>query len=92
VRYLDEAGAEALVRWFGTRPDLDDIDLVEGILEEIECESGTWKTRWHSPGIDLASGGWIMEPRPGLWIVVKESSDQDPERTFSLTWVGPMPD
>ena len=91
MRYLDEAGATALVNWFGTHPDLADIDLVEGVLEEIESDSGTWKTRWFSPGIDLASGGWIIEPRPGLWMVVKEFSDVDPERMFSLTWVGPSP-
>jgi hypothetical protein len=64
VRYLDEAGADALVRWFSTHPDLEDSDLVESVLEEIEGE-GAWKTRWYSPGRDLTTGGWIIEPRPG---------------------------
>jgi hypothetical protein len=91
VRYLDEAGADALVRWFSTHPDLEDSDLVESVLEEIEGE-GAWKTRWYSPGRDLTTGGWIIEPRPGLWVVVKEYSDEDPQRAFSLTWVGPTPD
>jgi hypothetical protein len=55
VRHLDSAGADALIRWFGTHPEIADIDLVEGVLEEVEGE-GAWKTRWHSPGRDLTTG------------------------------------
>lgn len=91
MRYLDSAGADALIRWFGTHPEIADIDLVEGVLEEVEGE-GAWRTRWHSPGRDLATGAWIIEPRPGLWVVVKEFSEEDPERAFSLTWVGAVPE
>jgi len=80
-RGLDDTGRTRLREW-AEDADPRDVNRVKNVLYEV-AHQHAWKTNWNCrqfPGSD----DWIVYPRDGLVLVVREFSDEDPESAFSI--------
>jgi hypothetical protein len=80
-RGIDAAGYAVLGAWI-TSASAADINVVYELLHEIEWHR-EWRTNWYCQR-DLATGDWLVWPREGLLVVIREFSDEDPETAFSV--------
>jgi hypothetical protein len=83
-RGIDQAGADNVKRWVSDA-DPRDVNVVRELLHQVEWQQ-PWKNDWflqRFPGSD----DYVVWPRPGLLVVIREFSDYDPEGCFSVPYI-----
>lgn len=80
---LDDAGDEAVAAWLANYPDGEAVARVVDLLDDVSAGRAL-SPKWHVTRDLHVESDRLIEVRPGLIVVVRLYSDEDPVHMYSV--------